>query len=96
MRLIGRRCKHGDVFSLPVLIGRGLDLPLTLLGFASLTLLFVQFSGFDHNLDNTEAGAYGYEVPPVPFPNTEVKLFRVDDTWTVTSWKIISMPALFN
>ena len=26
MRLIGRRCKHGDVFSLPVLIGRGLDL----------------------------------------------------------------------
>ena len=40
------------------------------------------------------AGVYSVEVPPVPFPNTEVKLFRVDDTWTVTSWKIISMPAL--
>ena len=26
MRLIGLRCKHGDVFSLQVLIGRGLDL----------------------------------------------------------------------
>ena len=46
MRLIGRRCKHGDVFSLPVLIGRGLDLH-TLLCLASHTLLFVQFSGFD-------------------------------------------------
>ena len=80
MRLIGRRCKHGDVFSLPVLIGRGLDLHITLLGFASLTLLFVQFSGFDQNLDNTEAGAYSYEVPPVPIPNTEVKLIHAEDT----------------
>ena len=26
MRLIGLRCKHGDMFSLQVLIGRGLDL----------------------------------------------------------------------
>ena len=87
MRLIGRRCKHGDVFSLPVLIGRGLDLHITLLGFASLTLLFVQFSGFDQNLDNTEAGAYGYEVPPVPIPNTEVKLIYVENTWPVTARK---------
>ena len=85
MRLIGRRCKHGDVFSLPVLIGRGLDLHITLLGFASLTLLFVQFSGFDQNLDNTEAGAYGYEVPPVPIPNTEVKLTRAEDSWLETA-----------
>src|SRR5437764_12682653 len=29
-RLIGRRCTHGNVFSRPVLIGRGLDLLLAL------------------------------------------------------------------
>ena len=37
--------------------------------------------------------SYGDEVPPVPFPNTEVKLICVEDTWTVTSWENISMPA---
>ena len=35
MRLIGQRCKHGDVFSLLVLIGRGLDLLIYLLSFLS-------------------------------------------------------------
>ena len=40
-------------------------------------------------------GVYGAEVTPVPFPNTEVKLCCVDDTWLATTWKIISMPALF-
>ncbi len=40
-----------------------------------------------------EAGVYGKEVPPVPIPNTEVKLFRVDDTWLATTWETISMPA---
>ncbi len=39
------------------------------------------------------AGVYGDEVPPVPLPNTEVKLIRVDDTWPVAAWKIRSMPA---
>ena len=27
------------------------------------------------------------EGPPVPFPNTEVKLCRADDTWRATAWK---------
>ena len=26
-------------------------------------------------------GAYYDEVPPVPIPNTEVKLIRAEDTW---------------
>ena len=34
------------------------------------------------------AGVYGKEVPPVPFPNTEVKLFYAYDTWSSRSGKI--------
>ena len=46
MRLIGLRCKYGDIFSLQVLIGRGLDL----LGFLFITLISLYtlfgFQGF--------------------------------------------------
>ena len=71
------------MFSLQVLIGRGLD--LTFLCFfafhlSSVYFLFIQFSGFDKSLEYSEAGAYGYEVPPVPIPNTEVKLIHAEDT----------------
>ena len=34
------------------------------------------------------------EVPPVPIPNTVVKLSGAEDTWVVTPWKNRSMPAL--
>ena len=27
------------------------------------------------------------EGPPVPIPNTEVKLICADDTWRVTAWE---------
>ena len=27
------------------------------------------------------------KVPPVPIPNTEVKLGRAEDTWWVTAWE---------
>ena len=30
-------------------------------------------------------GAYYDEVPPVPIPNTEVKLISVENTWRVTA-----------
>ena len=39
-------------------------------------------------------GVYSKEAPPVPIPNTEVKLFRVENTWLATTWKNKSMPAL--
>ncbi len=39
------------------------------------------------------AGAYCKEVPPVPFPNTAVKLFHDENTWLVTTWKLSSVPA---
>ena len=28
-----------------------------------------------------------HEGPPVPIPNTEVKLMYADDTWWVTAWE---------
>ena len=39
-------CKHGDVFSLRVLIGRGLDLLLPRSSNYSFSLRLIQFSGF--------------------------------------------------
>ena len=40
-----------------------------------------------------KVGVNGAEDTPVPIPNTEVKLCREDDTWLVTAWESISMPA---
>ena len=36
--------------------------------------------------DNSE------EDPPVPIPNTVVKLLSADDTWGVTLWEIRTSP----
>ena len=87
MRLIGQRCKHGDVFSLLVLIGRGLDL---LKFFSSrFTSLYSVLKALPKaNLpSNSIVGVNCYEVPPVPIPNTEVKLIYVENTWLVTARK---------
>lgn len=32
------------------------------------------------------------EVPPVPIPNTAVKLIGAEDTWRAASWENRSMP----
>ena len=37
-------------------------------------------------------GAYGDEVTPVPIPNTEVKLIRVENTWLATAWEDRTVP----
>ena len=71
------------MLSQQILIGRGLFL---LSEFKTYAFLF--------NLKKS-AGVNGDEVPPVPIPNTEVKLICVEDTWMVTSWENISMPAFF-
>ena len=34
-----------------------------------------------------KSGGDSKEDPPVPIPNTEVKLFNVDDTWWATAWE---------
>ena len=37
-------------------------------------------------------GADWDEGPPVPIPNTEVKLSGAENTWLVTAWKDREMP----
>ena len=37
-------------------------------------------------------GVYGAEVPPVPIPNTEVKLSCAESTWLDTAREDMSMP----
>ena len=59
-------CKGSDVFSLTVLIDRGLDLQ-------------IRTDVNEHIL--TGSGADDGEGTPVPIPNTAVKLTRADDTW---------------
>ncbi len=39
-------------------------------------------------------GVDSREVPPVPIPNTEVKLSYAYDTWSVTTWENWKMPIL--
>ena len=41
---------------------------------------------------STITGVYGAEVPPVPIPNTEVKLSRAESTWLDTAREDMSMP----
>ena len=41
-----------------------------------------------------EVGVYYGEVPPVPIPNTEVKLISADDTWLETARENRSSPTL--
>ena len=46
-------------------------------------------------VDNSFAyysGGYGGEVPPVPIPNTEVKLSCADGTAWVTVWESRELP----
>ena len=41
-----------------------------------------------------KTGANGDEVPPVPIPNTEVKLISVENTWLATAWEDRAVPVL--
>ena len=93
MRLIGLRCKHGDVFSLQVLIGRGLDLHFSITHFIFVLSFLSSLCSVLKALLLSLVGVNGCEVPPVPIPNTEVKLIRVEDTWLATTRENRSMPA---
>ena len=41
-----------------------------------------------------KSGDNGEEDPPVPIPNTEVKLFSAEDTWRETAWENRTLPVL--
>ena len=72
-----------------VLIGRGLDLSLSFSSKIIPKNVLIRFSGL---FALTVGVDYG-EVPPVPIPNTEVKLVRAENTWRAASRKDRSMPA---
>ena len=67
-----------------ILIGRGLDQNV----FSEVSLFNFQGLERDH-----EAGVDDDEDPPVPIPNTEVKLMGAENTWLETAWEDRTMPA---
>src|SRR5579862_1083252 len=96
--LIGRRCTHSNVFSRPVLIGRGL-------GTCSCSLWNAQ--GQRHVAAHAGAtllggraaraqvsGGHGGGETPVPIPNTAVKPASADGTWGVTPWESRTPPGV--
>ena len=94
-RLIGVKCKRGDAFSWHVLIGRGLDPNLaegTPIKPNRSYCSVLRVHAFKREMrkpkcDCIPAGADDAEVPPVPIPNTEVKLRSAEDTWLETTWE---------
>ena len=71
--LIGRKWKRSDALSRPILIDRGLELAFCL-------YFFVRFlmNGTERTVyivyTRSKVGDYDAEGPPVPIPNTVVKL----------------------
>ena len=80
-RLIGLKWKRREACSLQVLIGRGLDHKLCV----KFEKKAFKKSLFNFEVTASRTGIYCDEGPPVPIPNTEVKLICADDTWRVTA-----------
>ena len=57
----------------------------------SLDVLF-NFEGTAKAELSATCGDNSEEDPPVPIPNTVVKLLSADDTWGVTLWEIRTSP----
>ena len=93
--MIGRRCKHGNVFSRPVLIGRGLDRTLTC-HFDRCSCSLWSSLGAQPRPRQQVPGGHGGGVTPVPIPNTVVKPARADGTWRESSWESRSPPGYFD
>ena len=86
-------CKNGDIFSLAVLIDRGLDLTskrITRSQYDASTVTtgshirkssLFSFQGMILKI----VGVDGGEGTPVPIPNTAVKLTCADNTWLVAA-----------
>ena len=73
--------KRSNVCSKCVLIGRGLNQRLCKQVWKCDKILF-NFEGESPKVrDDSE------EVPPVPMPNTEVKVFHAENTYLATGWK---------
>ena len=93
--LIGRECKCGNAFSGPILIGRGLDQGRcendALCGFEG-----AEKHRFKTKKQEKKFSGGNYEKdPPVPIPNTAVKLLSAENTRTETSREDRSSPDLY-
>ena len=75
------------MFSLPILITRGLDLH-----YAGRSLALISLFSFQGANLNRVVGVFNGEGPPVPIPNTEVKLTSAENTCLATDWENRSMP----
>ena len=92
---IGRECKHSNVLSGPVLIGRGLDQKRdrkTDGSSPSNEDSHVYARKYYIVLNVQNFGGNNGKDTPVPIPNTAVKLPGADDTWMETSRKNKSLP----
>ena len=94
MRLIGQRWKCGNTCSWLILIGRGLDQIGSIHMRFSDWFWYLVFS-FEGTLTHL-SGGHSEEVPPVPIPNTEVKLLSVENTWWATAREDRTLPEQIN
>ena len=96
MRLIGQRWKCGNVCSLLILIGRGLDLKEQFREFVGSFMVnfLCSFQGVvrGNSKPHRISGDNSLRDPPVPIPNTEVKPQHADSTWLETAREGRSSP----
>ena len=80
-QLIGRACKHSNMFSLPVLTPEDLTTSYVQLSNIQNTkvLNYLPYAVLRVQTLNHTGGDY-CEATPVPIPNTEVKLNGAEDT----------------
>ena len=93
-RLIGQVCKRGNVFSLPVLIGRE-AWPQNNLHNHLYVIFVLQFKLLNAEIVVYFFGGDSEEETPVPIPNTEVKLFSADGTAREAVWESRTPPKIF-
>ena len=61
--------------------------------------LAIDFDNLMFSFEGTRyplSGGHSKEVPPVPIPNTEVKLLSVEDTWRATARENRTLPEQIN
>ena len=89
------------MFSLPVLIARGLDLQYAGISLVHISPSLFSFQGasperkrkpIEREESSDIVGVSDGEGPPVPIPNTEVKLTSAENTCLATDWKDRSTP----
>ena len=96
-------CKRCEALSSGVLIGRGLDHIINQTGYCISDRVLFSFEGETFKEENRseakkaklKASADSAQDPPVPMPNTEVKLSSAENTWVATPREDRTVLALF-